>query len=109
MDIKEVYDVLSECARDWASDADWFDHMHAPSLSELYRFGQKAICDFIEAARSEDFKTVDEIGELLDKLQYDIWNMYKSYQNDHFDHLAELWRYAYTALCDAENAIERNK
>ena len=109
MDIKEVYDILSECARDWASDADWFDSMHAPSLSELCRFGQKAICDFIEAASSEDFNTVDEIDEFFNMVKYDVWNMYKSYQNDHFDHLAELWRYAYTALSDAENAIERNK
>lgn len=109
MDIKKVYDLLSDCARAWAADADWFDSMHSPSLSELYRFGHKAICDFIDAARSGDLKTVDDIDELFYTVKFDIWNMYKVYQGDHFDHLAELWRYAYTALCDAEAAIELNK
>lgn len=109
MDIKKAYDLLSDCARDWSADADWFDSMHAPRLSELYRFGHKAICDFIDAARAEDLKTVDDIDELFDNIKYNHWNMYKVYQKDHFDRLAELWRYAYTALCDAESAIERNK
>lgn len=109
MDIKKVYDILSECARDWASDADWFDSMHAPNLSELYRFGQKTVFDFIEEARDADFKTVDQFDELFDVFKYNVWNLYQVYRNDHFDHMAELWRYAYTALCDAESAIERNK
>lgn len=83
MDIKKVYDLLSDCARAWAADADWFDSMHSPSLSELYRFGHKAICDFIDAARSGDLKTVDDIDELFYTVKFDIWNMYKVYQGDH--------------------------
>lgn len=109
MEIKEVFDILSDCARAWASDADWFDSMHSPSLSALYRFGHKSICDFIEAARENGSKTIDDLDKLFYEMEYDAWNIYKSYQSDHLDRLAELWRYRLTALRDAESAIERNK
>ncbi len=109
MEIKQAFDILSDCARAWGSDADWYDSMHEPLLSALHRFGQKTICDFIDAVRAEGYKTVDDIDELFEELMYDAWNIFKSYQNDHCDRLAELWRYRLTALREAQSVIERNK
>ena len=107
-DKERVLNLLSDEARDYGSDADWYDSQHAQGLSELCRYAQKTICDFIEVAR-EECKDADAIDELLDQVRYDYFNRYKSFQSEHFDHLAELAMSGYMALGDIATLIELNK
>lgn len=48
-EIDKLFISFSDEMRKWAADADWFDSAHSSGLSELYRYGQKTIGDFIES------------------------------------------------------------
>ncbi len=107
-DKARVLKLLSDEAREYDADADWYDSQHAQGLSELCRYAQKTIYDFIEVAR-EECKDADAIDELLDQVRYDYFNRYKYLHGEHFDHLAELAMSGYMALGDIAMIIELNK
>ncbi len=87
---------------------DWYASNHTPSLSELCRYAQRTVHEVIDLVRDE-CKRLDDVDELLDLLCYDAWNMYKFYQEEHFDHLAELAITRKITLGDIVSDIARNK
>lgn len=108
MTIKDLDKMLTDKARELAAEADWYASNHTPSLSELCRYAQRTVHEVIDLVRDE-CKTLDDVDELLDLLRYDAWNMYKFYQEEHFDHLAELAITRKITLGDIVSDIERNK
>ena len=109
MEINKLFDLFSDEMRKWATQADWFDSNHATGLSELYRYGQKTIGDYIDAPKAKNCETVEQLHELLKYHLYDLFNLYKGFQSDHFDHLAELFRFGYLALGDIDPIIRCNQ
>lgn len=107
-EIDKLFISFSDEMRKWAADADWFDSAHSSGLSELCRFGQKTIGDFIESAREKNCKNIEQLQELLKFHLYHLFNLYKAFQSDHFDHLSELFRFGYLALGDIESIICSN-
>lgn len=108
MTLKDLDKMLTDKARELAAEADWYASNHTSSLSELCRYAQRTVHNVIDLLRDE-CKTFDEVDELLDMLRYDAWNMYKLYQAEHFDHLAELAMTRLNTLVDIVSDIERNK
>ena len=108
MTIKDLDTMLTDKARELADEADWYASNHTPSLSELCRYAQRTVHEVIVRMRDE-CKTLDDVDELLDMLRYDAWNKYKFYQEEHFDHFAELAMTRNIVLGDIVSDIERNK
>lgn len=105
METKVLLERLSDKMRDLSVTADWYDSMHAQGLSELYRYAQKNVCEFIDLVRARDYDSIDEwVGE-FNITRYCLFNQYKYYQKEHFDHLAELSIFGYYTLGDLEIII----
>ena len=107
-DKQRILDLMSNTARELGVSSDWYDTQHAQGLSELCRYAQKTVCDFIEVV-GEECNTPDEIDVMLDELKYEYFNRYKYLQSEHFEHLAELALSAYMSLGDITMLIELNK
>lgn len=108
MTLKDLDTMLTDKARVLSVKADWYASNHTPSLSELCRSAQRTVHEVIDLVRDE-CKTLDDVDELLDTLRYDAWNMYKFYQDERFDHFAELAMMKYITLGDIVSDIERSK
>ncbi|WP_251182182.1 hypothetical protein [Anaerocaecibacter muris] len=78
-DKQRILDLMSNTARELGVSADWYDTQHAQGLSELCRYAQKTVCDFIEVV-GEECNTPDEIDVMLDELKYEYFNRYKYLQ-----------------------------
>lgn len=107
-DKQRILDLMSNAARELGVSADWYDTQHVQGLSELCRYAQKTVCDFIEVV-GEECNTADEIDVMLDELKYEYFNRYKYLQSEHLEHLAELALSAYMSLGDITMLIELNK